>query len=533
MVESPQARSAARYTIALAAVAVCVAAFIGLGSYPLLDPDEPVYAVVARNMLHTGNYTVPQYTVGTPFFDKPPMFYWLASSSLRLFGENEFAVRFPSALMTLLTAGSLIALLRKELANKGAIMSALVFASTLHVVVMARAAVTDATLTFFLTMAFLAFWRLVASLENSSPRRVRFGWSALVGLSLGGGVLTKGPVALALFLITVLAWLTLTRQWKLLRNVGCVLAVLVFLLVAASPWHLAIYNATGTGFFEEFWGFRSVGHFAKISEHPGQTNYLYYFVVFALGVTPWLLPSVAGIARAVRSKSQSLRSLALLALCWIGTVFVIFTISKTKLSSYLLPVYPASAILVALMFSQTATDLQKALRYAFIVPLTLLVGVTLYAKQYQVSPILLNSTLAVGTICLLLASCATSLHRQAALLCAYVIGLVIWFVILGNVLGYYFSSKPFIREVHKHGWWQNVEFATFDYDAPSIDWYVGGNHRNFPSLNRLQDALHSTQPLAILTETRKFGRLPAQTQNAFQVLLRNERLIMIIREPRP
>ncbi len=130
--------------------------FFHLGSFPLLDPDEPVYAETPKEMIVFGDFVSPRI-YGEYWYDKPPMYYWLVAAAFKVFGVNEFAARFPSALL-----GVLCVLLVHQAGSRlfgqtAGIAGALVLATSIEYFYVAKAAVTDITLTLFLTAALLSF----------------------------------------------------------------------------------------------------------------------------------------------------------------------------------------------------------------------------------------------------------------------------------------------------------------------------------------------------------------------------------------
>ena len=148
------------------------------GLIPLLDPDEPVYGETAKEMLSTGDWLSPRI-YGEFWYDKPPLFYWLESISFTLFGVSTASARLPSILMGALLSPYLYLSMRKLVGEKAALYGAFISASSLEIIVLARSSVTDATLTFTLTVALISFLR-----KEYIPAYI------FCGLSL----LAKGPI---------------------------------------------------------------------------------------------------------------------------------------------------------------------------------------------------------------------------------------------------------------------------------------------------------------------------------------------------
>ena len=130
--------------------------FFNLGSVPLLDPDEPVYAESPKEMLAAGDLLSPKI-YGYYWFDKPPMYYWLVAGSYKIFGINDFAARFPSALLGIVLIFTGYYFANKFFNEKVAMYSALILLTSVEFFYLSKAAVTDITLTLFLSVALFLF----------------------------------------------------------------------------------------------------------------------------------------------------------------------------------------------------------------------------------------------------------------------------------------------------------------------------------------------------------------------------------------
>jgi len=350
--QAPSTKAKIAVLVALAALLFIV----GLGSVPLLEPDEPYYAVPAREMLESGSWQVPIFH-GRPWFDKPILFYWMILGAYRLLGVSEFAARIGSALAALVAvlavylAGRRSAVVggRSRLDERAAFVAALILATNLEYVLMARAAVTDMTLTASLTLGMLAAARYLGSGRSSS--------AFLAGLAFGLAILTKGPVGLLLPGVALLAYATLLRRGDLLRP-SALAAGAAGVLLIASPWYLYMLFAHRDLLITTFIGEGNLGRFLS-PEHvwfPG-----YYLAVLAFGLLPWSggLPAslVSALGSARGSGEEGSRGSSgergagrppgpLYELCWFGSVLLVFSLSASKLASYILPAFPPAAMLL-------------------------------------------------------------------------------------------------------------------------------------------------------------------------------------------
>jgi 4-amino-4-deoxy-L-arabinose transferase-like glycosyltransferase len=315
--------------------------FIGLGAVALLEPDEPYYAVPAREMLETGTWQVTIFH-GQPWFDKPILFYWMILAAYKVLGVSELSTRIGSAFMGL--ACALVVYLfarRSPLGDRTAFIAALILLTNIEYPLMARSAVTDMTLTALLTLAMLAAARY---LESGATR-----WAALTGAVLGVATLTKGPVGVLLPGVALLAYAALARRRDLFR-LRPLAAGAAALVAVAAPWYLYMTVAHRDLLFQTFIGEGNMGRFFH-PEHvwfPG-----YYLAVLAAGLIPWSGGLPAALLSAVwperweGERGSGRPTGPLYELCWFGSVLFVFSLSASKLPSYLMPAFPAAALLLA------------------------------------------------------------------------------------------------------------------------------------------------------------------------------------------
>jgi 4-amino-4-deoxy-L-arabinose transferase-like glycosyltransferase len=318
--------------------------FIGLGATGLFDADEPAYAQAAREMLERGDWVTPHFN-GQPRFDKPILFYWLILLSYRVFGVTEFAVRFWSALAGLGLVVLLWRAARRRIGGEAALWTGVAFSANLLTALLARAAVTDMLLTFFVTAAIVAGLDALEASASGGRWPARGMWAAMAL-----AVLVKGPVGL---LIPAMALggclLALPEARAGLRRLFPWEGPALFLAIAA-PWYALALSANGWAFVE---GFVIKHHLTRytgvISSHAGPL--WFYLPVVLVGFFPWSSFLPAALWRAAktaygRHAGTAGDRLAVACLCWLSGLFVFFSLAGTKLPSYLFPAFPAMALLV-------------------------------------------------------------------------------------------------------------------------------------------------------------------------------------------
>lgn len=352
-----------RQWLAWLIVVIAGVRLVTLAAYPLTDPTEARYGEIARKMLETGQWIMPQFEYGVPFWGKPPLSTWLSAASMWVFGVNEFAARLPSLLL-MAGCGALVYALGAQRSNRdAALWSLAIFATTGLVFVAAGAVITDPALTLGTTVAMAGFWAAVNGPD--SGRRIA-GFAFFAGLALG--LLAKGPVTAILALVPIGAWTLWTRQWRQAWERLPWLSGSVLTAVLVVPWYWAAEKAT-PGFLEYF----LIGEHWRRFTQPGWSGDLYgaaharprgMIWLFWLGVAlPWSALATGWLVRAAVTRRGELRTLiddpwrAYLVL-WAVTPMLFFTISGNVLPTYVLPGLPALALLVADFWHPSGNDVR-------------------------------------------------------------------------------------------------------------------------------------------------------------------------------
>ncbi|MBI1850384.1 MAG: glycosyltransferase family 39 protein [Planctomycetes bacterium] len=330
-----------RLGLAVLVVVGALTLFYRLGSIGLIDADEPRYSEAAREMRERGDLLVP-WLNGEPRLNKPALVYWAIAASQSLFGTNEWASRLPSGLAALATTIVIYRWARRRSGSTAAAFSALVFVTSPLVVMVARLAIPDMALTAFETFAVLNLYRSDrASHERSRSRARLAAWA-----SLGLAAMTKGPVGVVVPLLVLVVFLALEGRLGNVRRLFSMPALALFVAISL-PWYVAVGFALG---FRE--GFELLVHetlyrYSSASFHSEPMTF--FLGVFAVGFLPWI-PSLAA-ALAIRPDDEGARERRFL-LAWIGVVLVFFSLSPSKLPTYILPLAPAVALLVGTTFDR-------------------------------------------------------------------------------------------------------------------------------------------------------------------------------------
>ncbi|MBC8015170.1 MAG: glycosyltransferase family 39 protein, partial [Sporomusaceae bacterium] len=311
----------------LVAIISIVILFFNLGGIPLLDPDEPVYAETPKEMMAFDEFISPRI-YGEYWYDKPPMYYWLVAASYKIFGITEFAARFPSAVLAVACTLAVYLSGRRLFNERAGMAGALVLTTSIEFFYLGKAAVTDMTLLLCLTISLLAF------IEKRYY---------LAYLFAGLATVTKGPIGLLFPGAIVFSYILVTRNWSLMKSMKIPSGLLLYAIVAL-PWYVAMYSLHGSAFIDTFLGFHNLTRFTS-PEHPEVVLWYYYIPVLMIGFFPWTSIMLQSMWTSLTKSRQDFSALLFLNI-WAIVIFIFFTISQTKLVSYILPMYPPLAMIV-------------------------------------------------------------------------------------------------------------------------------------------------------------------------------------------
>jgi 4-amino-4-deoxy-L-arabinose transferase-like glycosyltransferase len=313
-----------------------------LGEHDLWPTDEPRFGLVAREMWERGDPVVLSLNDHL-YTEKPPLFFWAVNAAAHLTGGvDEVAARLPSVVSAIL-ALLLIRRLGEILYDAPTgWLGAVIFATNIQILERARWASIDMTLNLFVLLAILLLWR-----GARDAARGRLGivaaWAAM-----GCATLAKGPVGLVLPLLATAPALVVTSGWRSLRRLAPPAGIVLYLAVVLAwfvPFALRIGPSQAMGIVTHQTVERYVD--AWNAQHP-----IWYFLWrFPVGFFPWsvFLPWAVhwGLQR---SRGAEERRSAMFLVCWIAAIFLFFSLSTGKRGVYIIPLYPAAALLVARLF---------------------------------------------------------------------------------------------------------------------------------------------------------------------------------------
>jgi len=326
-------------TALLAALLALAAAWFGtLGERRLIKPDEGRYGEIPREMVASGDWLTPRLN-DIKYFEKPPLQYWATAAAYSVFGVSEWAARLWGALTGF--AGVLLAFFagRRLYGEAAGFAAAAVLASAALYAVMSQVATLDMSTAFFLSLAVFA--TLHAQFDGTPPRAQR-AWMLAGWAAMALATLSKGLIGFVLPMGAVGLYVLWQRDFGLLKRLHILPGTALFLAIAA-PWFLAVSAAN-----PEFARFFFVHeHFERFltTQHERKGPLWYFVPVLLLGFLPWLPSLAGGVWRAARRPEAGGFLPARFLLAWCAVVFAFFSVSGSKLPPYILPIFPALAVL--------------------------------------------------------------------------------------------------------------------------------------------------------------------------------------------
>jgi 4-amino-4-deoxy-L-arabinose transferase-like glycosyltransferase len=511
-----------------------------LGGPSLWDIDEGNNAQCAREMRECGNYIVPTFNYKLRV-DKPILLYWLQIAAYDVCGVNEFAARLPSALAALIALLILHDLGSRLFNHATGLLASVVLASSVAFCAAAHFANPDALLHLCILLTLWCFWRY---------REHPGGWWLVgAGAASGLGMLAKGPVALVLPLAITLSFLVWRRELRRLWDVRVLAASLAFLLVAA-PWYVWVGVETkGEWLVGFFWKHNIERSLQSLENHRGP--FYYYPLVLIAGLTPWsvfLGPTGWYCWKRLRpcadlsAEGGDPRAARQFLLCWVGVLFVFFTLVRTKLPNYILPAYPAVALLTASFLddwrrghvSLPAWVMPTSLSCLALIGAAVGVGLLVVgdatpwkALSGRGLPGLhmgawIGAILAVGAACAWW--CAQDERRRGFIACVAVAGIAFLSSLASwgaMAVDQFKAARPLADALPSNQLFREVRVGAFGYFQPSLVFYCRREIYCPESPVHIVDFLHSPLPVYLFVTADVWEQLRVFAPPGFRLLARH------------
>ena len=377
--------------ILLLTLAIGALYFIWLGGYPLFTPDEGRYSEVAREMLASGDFITPRVN-GVAFLDKPVLYYWLQALAMYWFGIHEWAVRFFPALYGVAGCLAVYVAGRRLFDRRTGVLSAIILATTPLYFCTSHYANLDLEIAVLITVSLLSF--LLATGASGKSRSALF---VLAYIFAGLGFLTKGLIAIAFPAMIGGLWILLLSRWRLLTSMRLGLGVVIVLAITL-PWFVLVQRANPE-FLHFFFVTQQVTRFLSAAEFNNPSPHWFYVPVIIVGFLPWAAFLLQSLFSQIRScwQAREEHTATLFLLIWAMVVFTFFSIPHSKTISYIIPIFPALALLVghqlAVNWDKSQADCGLKLAMSlFVIFNTLLAAAFFALPYYQWMDIALSAT---------------------------------------------------------------------------------------------------------------------------------------------
>jgi len=466
--------------------------FIRIGATPVYILDEVKNAECAREMLQRNDWVIPTFN-GELRPDKPPLHYFFMIAAYKMFGVHEFAARFFSAIMGLLTLAITFFYTKKYLSPFVAFCAMIVLVSSTHFLFEFRLAVPDPYLIFFITVGLLSAFSWVQ--QNKIPQLF------IAAIAFALAILAKGPVALLLPGTCILMWMILKHKWKMLLS-WQVLAALVLLLVIALPWYIAVHKATHGLWTREFFIDNNLHRFSDTQEGHGGL-----FIITPLFVLIGLLPFMGFIGEVFRQRRYVFQDELTKFSGIVVLVFVVFfSISSTKLPNYPMPCYAFAAIILGNFISALLDGKFNVKKYpvyivlfftaALAIGAYFTIGTEAEVKKLQWMPLLLLVTPAI-ILRVILNRLAKWKTYLAGLIGAYAI---LNILVLAVVYPTLYQQNPVAKTIDAVK--QSNHVFGYNLFNPGFRFYVDKNIESAGDTAALHKLLNTHKDAIILTRTR-------------------------------
>ena len=329
-----------RWLIVLVLALACVW-FAPLDARHLLRADEGRYAEIAREMVASGDWVTIRYN-DLKYFEKPPLHLWATALAYKAFGVGDWQARLWVALCGAAAVALTALAARRWYGPRVALLAALALLAAPSWNIGGHFNSLDMSVSAALTAVLMAVLMAQHPLATPGARR---GWMGAAWGAMGAAVLTKGLIGIALPGLVLVVYTLLTRDWALWRRLHIVSGALLMLAITV-PWFWLV-QARNPEFAQFFFIHEHFERYTS-SVHQRGAPWWYFVPQLAAGFLPWLglLPRMAAAVRD-DSRSAGFKPAVLLA-AWAGAIFVFFSASGSKLPGYILPLFPALALLAAL-----------------------------------------------------------------------------------------------------------------------------------------------------------------------------------------
>lgn len=356
--------------------------FSNLEYRKLVRPDEGRYAEIPREMVATGDWVTPRLN-GIKYFEKPALQYWMTAIAYEAFGQHEWTARLWSGLTGYLGILLVFFTGKRLFGLEAGFYAALALSSSLLYAVIGHINTLDMGVTFFMSLSLSGF--LLA--QSSTSERQRRIWMYVAWAAMGFSILSKGLIGIVLPGAVLVIYTLMQRDWAIWKRIHLFSGILIMLAVS-SPWFILVCRAN-----PEFFHFFFIHeHFERFltKDHGRYHHWGYFIPILLLGLLPWTSAFFAAFFRSWKESPERFQPNRFL-LVWIVFIYFFFSFSDSKLPSYILPIFPAAALLIGQWLA--AIDGRKLFRHLLPIAMLGALGLLLSPKVVRFSDPIVPITL--------------------------------------------------------------------------------------------------------------------------------------------
>lgn len=470
---------------------------------PLIDPDEPRYASTAYNMVSGGNLIVPTFN-DAPRINKPPLFYWMIAVSYKIFGINEFSARFPSVLAGIGTIFITFLMGKRLCGRRNGFWAGVILMTSPLFFFLSRCCITDMLLTFFVSASLYLFFVEYTEANSSNLRKL------ILYFCMGMAFLVKGPIGILLVLLIILGFMMCLRDISSIRRLWYLPGFLLFLGIICA-WGIPFWLSIGSEHIIMLLTKETSGRFVAGYAHP--EPFYYYFPVFFVGYFPWSLFVCVALIRIVKRRKtltvEERKQVYFISL-WLIITVAFFSLSRSKLMTYLLPVSPSVALLTIMICKWEKEDIFRIgfkwmiaiLTMTF--PVILIVAMTclfpinykmpVYHKVIPVIIFFVGSLIAIYTV-----YCRKGFYLLCKIFCCTnCLFLMSVIMLMATYFGEFRSTKNIVRKCHLDEV-ENCTLFSFAKTLPSLVFYSKKNVKEIHSdISDIYAAMTETSPVYLV-----------------------------------
>jgi 4-amino-4-deoxy-L-arabinose transferase-like glycosyltransferase len=495
-----------------------------LGKWDLWNSDEPRHAQVAKEMLQDEEWVIPHLN-SEVYADKPPFFFWLmAATAMAIGGMNEFAARFPSAFFALFTLPLLFFLGKRLFGEKAGFFSALILATTVEFIWLARRANIDTTLTFFTTAAITCLY------IGFYQQKGRWGLYMLAYLAMAMGVVTSLQIGVIVPALVIGGYFLVQREMRFFQDPSHIPGIALFVALIGG-WLALAYLSGGQEYLGRLLYQKPASTFFETASH--ERPLYYYLINFPGNFAPWIcfLPSALIYGLSAKGRKKEF----IFILFWFVVIFIFFSIAKAKDEFCLLPLYPAAALMVGYLLADLPLGAGEAEKRIVSIPFfVLIICLALIAISLPFTAALqggfyLEHPWEIGLVTALIVGGGAFLsylahHYRRRDLPFYIISATVFALILYSAtrifpeINRYKSARPLAQAIVS-AMRPGDQLAIYQLEGTNFIYYTGYDQmRWIEEEGKLKEFLHSTPRVLCIMRERDYKLLQQDPTLAVSVL---------------